>query len=194
MRRPFLLAAFTAFLPALAFTTASRDAHALGPIDLEVGARVGGATNPASPAPNPLGVGIGGRAGVAFFNIYAGVEVIDYLGSSQTVDGTSVSDHALLYGLDLGYNFKISILTIRPQLGLGNADFTSSGGGVSNSSSHFYLEPGGTALISLGLFFVGADANALILPNVTLPSVSGGAGSNKTETAFTAHGQVGVRF
>ena len=46
-----------------------------------IGAKVGGATNPlASPAPNPLGLGLGGRAGVSFFGIYAGVNALYYVG------------------------------------------------------------------------------------------------------------------
>jgi hypothetical protein len=181
----------------------SRDAHALGPIDLEVGAKAGGGTNPFSgqtPSTiNPLGFGLGGRAGVAFFGIYAGVDLMYYFGGSQTepiggVGGVSqqnvsVSEHTLMYGVDLGYNFKISILTIRPQLGLGNFTLTSSGGGQSTSVNNLYLEPGVTGLVSLGTLFVGADANLLVLPGI--PQPDGGKGTN---TAFTLHGQVGVRF
>ena len=164
----------------------ARDAHALGPIDLELGAKVGAGTRPASRGPNPLGFGLGGRGGVSFFGIYAGVDAMYYLGGSQTIDGEKVSLHTVMYGLDLGYNFKIAILTIRPLLGIGN--FVVSSSPSSGSENNLYLEPGVTALVSLGTLFVGADANLLVLPGINGPTGS------STETAFTVHGQVGVRF
>jgi hypothetical protein len=175
----------------------SRDAHALGPIDLEIGAKAGGGTNPFGQPPNPLGFGLGGRAGVAFFGIYAGVDAMYYFGGKSTLTppgvqtgGESFSDHSAMYGFDLGYNFKIALLTIRPQLGIGNFTVTSGVDGQGSSShSNLYLEPGLTALVSLGLLYVGADANILVLPGVEQPT--GGTGTN---TAFTLHGQVGVRF
>jgi hypothetical protein len=54
---------------AIAFGAASfvmtREAHALGPVDLEVGARAGIGTDPCGFfVPNPLGFGLGGRAGI----------------------------------------------------------------------------------------------------------------------------------
>src|SRR5579862_4965574 len=66
----------------------TRDAHALGPVDLEVGAKVGVGTNPISDqngtsTPNPLGFGLGARGGVSFLGIYAGVQLMYYFGSSQ---------------------------------------------------------------------------------------------------------------
>ena len=164
----------------------ARDAHALGPIDLELAAKAGGGTNPSSGPINPLGVGLGGRGGVSFFGIYAGVDAMYYLGGSQTVDGEKYSVHTVMYGLDLGYNFKIAILTIRPLLGIGN--FVVSSSPSSGSENNLYLEPGVTALVSLGTLFVGADANLLVLPGINGPTGS------STETAFTVHGQVGVRF
>jgi len=184
MKRLPLLAA-AAIAAALTGSVAG-DAHALGPIDLEVAAKAGAGTNPSSGPINPLGFGLGGRAGVSFFGIYGGVDVMYYLGGSQSVAGESVSAHTLMYGLDLGYNFKLTILTIRPQLGLGNFTVTSNPGGF--SASNLYLEPGVTGLVSFGTFFVGADANLLVLPNVKTDT------GNSTQTAFTIHGQVGVRF
>jgi hypothetical protein len=183
-RIPLLVAAAAA-----AFLTGSiaGDAHALGPIDLELGAKVGYGTSPSNSGPiNPLGFGIGGRGGVSFFGIYAGVGAMYYLGGSQTLDGEKVSLHTVMYGFDLGYNFKIAILTIRPLLGIGNLTVSSSPS--SGNESNLYLEPGVTALVSLGTLFVGADANLLVLPGINTPTGS------QTETAFTVHGQVGVRF
>jgi len=57
----------------------ARDAHALGPGDIELGAKVGYATNPlsGSGASNPL-FGLGGRAGFAFKGgLYLGGSVVD---------------------------------------------------------------------------------------------------------------------
>jgi hypothetical protein len=54
---------------------------------------------------------------------------------------------------------------------------------VSTSTSKLYLESGVTGLFSLGMWIVGADANVLLLP-----ALSG------SQPAFTAHGQVGIKF
>jgi len=174
----------------------ARDAHALGPVDLEVGAKVGYATNPSSVsgATNPLGFGLGGRAGLAFLGgIYLGGNIMYYLGGSQSLptetatgapSSTSVSVNTLMYGGELGYGFKIlDLLTIRPQVGIGNATFSESGGGQSQSTSNWYLEPGVTGLIGLGLLYVGADVNALLFPGLA-----------NTNAAFSLHAQIGVKF
>jgi hypothetical protein len=175
----------------------SNDAHALGPLDVEVGLKGGVGTNPESSSPvNPLGVGLGGRAGVSIFGLYGGVQAMYYLGgsSTETVPGAgsiSYSLHTVLYGVEAGYSIKlIPLLTIRPQIGVGNATFTGSAGGVSSSSSNLYLEPGVTGLVSLGLVYVGADVNYLILPSIG----NGAPGNTSTEGALTVHAQVGVTF
>jgi hypothetical protein len=189
------VAAFTLCAGTLVTT---RDAHALGPVDLEVGAKVGVGTNPISnsnagnvsvSSPNPLGFGLGARGGVSFLGIYGGVQLMYYFGSSQdaSISGQSfsTSEHSLLYGIEAGYGFTLlDLLTIRPQIGIGNFTATVSASGFpSQSNSNLYLEPGVTGLVSLGMWFVGADANALFLP-----------GADHTTTAFTFHGQVGVKL
>jgi len=193
MNRPFVLIASTSV--ACSLLAFAGDAHALGPVDLEVGAKVGGATNPVSGsgATNPLGFGVGGRAGLAFLGgIYVGGNIMYYFGGSQNENlvgaagnsSVSVSFNTLMYGGELGYGIKIlDLLTIRPQVGLGNANITASAAGQSNSSGYVYVEPGVTALIGLGLLFVGADANVLLLP-----TLSG------NQAAFSIHGQIGVQF
>jgi hypothetical protein len=196
------------FVAALAFGAGTfamtRDAHALGPVGVEVGAKVGVASNPSS-APanstvspsNPLGFGIGGRAGVDIMGFYGGVSLMYYLGSSQNVEedgiSASVSQHTLMYGLELGYGVSLlDILTIRPQIGLGNATFSGSVSGSGNgvnissgdeSNSNLYLEPGVTGLIGLGLWYVGADVNVLFFP-----------GLDNSKASVSIHGQVGVKF
>jgi hypothetical protein len=89
----------------------------------------------------------------------------------------------------VGYGFKISIVTIRPQIGVGSALLL----GTLPSTSALYLEPGVTGLVSFGHLFVGIDANVAIFPNRS------GAASRQadrplrrgpTRSRFT----VGVRF
>ena len=61
--------------------------------------------------------------------------------------------------------------------------------GTSTTKNSLYLEPGVTGLVKIGTFLIGADANLLVLPGFTDNS-----GNKSTDTAFTIHGQVGVRF
>jgi hypothetical protein len=67
----------------IATVVATRDAHDLGPVDIEVAAKAGYATNPLSTngplsASNPLGFGLGGRAGLAFKGgLYLGGSVVE---------------------------------------------------------------------------------------------------------------------
>ncbi len=158
----------------------SPDAHALGPIDLEIGAKVGYGTNPTADAINPLGFGLGGRAGVSIFNVYAGLSGMYYFGGGNGArDGK-----ATLYGLEVGYGFSIVFLTLRPQLGVGfyNGNFTtpphSDGDG-----RNVYLEPGITGIIPFGIWFAGADANLFFLP-----------GQQGSGVGFTFHGQFGLKL
>jgi hypothetical protein len=165
-------------LVTLAIALSSKTASALGPIGIEVGGKVGYASNAFGGPVNAFGVGIGGRGGVVLFDsLYAGINVIDYLGNNNA--------SSIQYGAELGYGFKLTVLTIRPQIGLGNFSSSFSGFGINTSSGSFYLEPGVTAIITLGIIYFGADVNALILTN------SPGGGIN---TACTVHGQLGVSF
>jgi hypothetical protein len=130
-----------------------------------------------------------------------------YLGGTSGLDGGgSTTLHSLQYGVELGYGFKLlRLLTIRPQIGIGNYTAFASVNGLavgptsgptisgSSSQSTLYLEPGVTALASVGLLFAGVDLNLLVLPNLSTTDPSGNQGST-TDVAFTAHAQVGVRF
>jgi len=144
-------------------------------------------------------VGVGGRAGVSFLGgVYVGGSVMYYLGGSttgdQTVDTTnatmpahstySISTTTLLYGGEVGYGAKLlDFLTLRPQLGIGNATFASSPSGNSPNNSNLYLEPGLTALLGFGLLYVGADVGVLLFP-----------GADESLAAFSLHAQAGLRF
>jgi hypothetical protein len=174
-----------------------RDAHALGPVDLEIMLKGGYASSPTGAHNNPLGAGIGARAGIDIFSVYAGVQFMRYFGTDDAsipVPGGSASykASAWLYGLDIGYNINVSILTLRPQIGLGNTTIGTSlqGTGALNGSAspggsdnNFYLEPGAVALITIGWFSFGADANLLWVPAV-----------EKSKAAFALDGQLGVKF
>jgi hypothetical protein len=161
MRFPIL--AIAASAAALVTLLAVRPAHALGPIDLEIAAKAGYGSN-------NLDFGIGGRAGVSFFGLYGGVNVVDYLGQD--------SAHVLTYGGEVGYGIKIAFVTIRPLVGFGDAVSSAPGG----STGSFYVEPGGLVQFSFGHLIFGVDAAALI------PTVSGSSAS------LAIDGQIGVRF
>src|SRR5271166_2682197 len=70
-----------------------RSASAIGPVDVEVAARVGGGTNPVNVPPssahggppqvNALGFGLGARAGASFSGLYGGLSFMYYLGERQ---------------------------------------------------------------------------------------------------------------
>jgi len=179
-----------------------RDAHALGPVDLEVGAKLGMGTNPSS-GPNPLGLGLGARGGVSVMGLYGGLNVMYYFGSSQSQSfaGATATEsvHSLLYGIEAGYGVKVlSLLTLRAQVGVGNATVTPSFSGQSpiastggsQSTNSLYLEPGIVAMLSLGTYFVGADVNALVLTGFKEDQSQ----SSSTQTALTWHAQVGMTF
>jgi hypothetical protein len=187
---PVVLAASAAAL--LLTLTATREAHAVGPVDLEIAAKVGYATAPNGGipgAPNPLGLGLGARGGVSIFGLYGGLNFVYYLGGSQD----NLSIHAIQFGGEVGYGIKISVVTIRPQLGFGDLGF---GGSAVNaatgalSSGSFYLEPGGVVELGFGHLIFGVDAGCLLLTNQDTV----GIGNAAVGKSFTIHGQVGVRF
>lgn len=179
----------------------TRDAHALGPIDLEIGLKAGGASNPFSsnnpyPNPNPLGFGLGARAGVGIFGFYGGLKFMYYFGSSDTAsapgESGSYSRHTVMYGAELGYSISIlDLIVIRPQVGIGEATISSgsslsglvNGSLTQGSHGNLYIEPGVTALVGFGLWFVGADANVIFFP-----------GLDNSHVAVAFNGQVGIKL
>jgi hypothetical protein len=173
----------------------AKDASALGPLDLEIGAKAGVGTTPSnipSGFPNPLGFGIGGRAGISILGLYAGGSIIYYLGGSEN----GLSAHTLMYGVEGGYGIKlIDILTLRALVGVGSYDVSASGSAgpvtVSGDTKNLYVEPGITAMVSLPFvgWFVGADANVLVLTGEKDVN-----DNSTTDTAFTLHGQIGYTF
>jgi hypothetical protein len=182
------------------------EAHALGPVEVELGARLGYATNPDSNISNPLGTNVGLRGGLELFHrLYLGVNGQYYFGSSVDTplsgpgtDGT-VTTHTTLLGLEAGYSFHVSLLTIRPQLGFGDAQITTLGNyqpdaitttslpNYTVTNTRFYLEPGIVALVNIGILYAGADANILVITD-------GNTQDSKAYTSFAFGLQAGLRF
>jgi hypothetical protein len=180
---------------ALVFLVVPEEARALGPVDVEVAALVGGGTNP-SYAPTLFGFGAGGRAGVAFFGVYLGVAGTYYAGGSAilpiTGSGVADSTHTALLGGEAGYTFRLGALRVRPLVELGVAELTEAG----STRSAFYVEPGFTVLVPIGPLFVGFDLNGILIPSYARPCLVSGCAPNPPSSfvGFTFQGQLGVRF
>jgi hypothetical protein len=187
------------------FATAP-DAWALGPIDIEVAGKLGGGTNPAGDDPNPLGVGLGARAGASFRGVYGGVSFVNYFGEDQHPPA-ALSVHSLAYGAEAGYGLKVvGPLTIRGLLGIGNfTEFVDNRGQVptlSKSHGSLYVEPALTVILSIGPVLVGADASVIALTSGLLPSEIAPSFAPPTVfvaspyalASFAAHAQIGVTF
>jgi hypothetical protein len=206
----------------------ARAANALGPVDVEVAARVGGGTSPVSSGSNssssgnldinPLGFGVGGRAGVSFFNVYAGLSAMYYFGGGKdvpTVPGmppAHESGTSVLYGAEVGYDIRLPGITVRPQVGVGKYTLNVDGSAQvcvgalgcamytgSSTWDNVYIEPGITAKASFGTWLVGADANVFWLPGSDKVDISLCPSpvchyTLTSQLAFTAHGQVGLQF
>jgi hypothetical protein len=156
----------------------------------EVAARVGVASTPTDEPNQPLGPGVGLRAGASLTHLYFGIAGDYWFGGSQR----GLSDHAFTVAIEGGYSFVIAeILTIRPTMGLGDRDIHTSS---PSESSIAFFEPGVTALVQLPAhLFIGADLGAMLAPPRYNPCVVAGAcGSTSWGTAVLLHGQVGVKF
>jgi hypothetical protein len=197
------LAVVVAFGSGLLVSVA-RDASAVGPVDVEIGAKGSFGTSPASSPPNPLAFGLGARAGASMLGFYAGADVTYYFGSGVAlVSGYKVSDWTLKAGGDVGYGFKIATVIVRPRLGVGDLIVTSNPTRTAppcecnivspvlrrSTQNDLYIEGGLTALVPMGRFFVAADGDFLVVPNPIA-----GSCCDDVETAFTFDAQAGIRF
>ena len=110
-------------------------------------------------------------------------------------------------GGQLGFGVRLldGRLTIRPEIGAGllvdeGYDAIADAGtgptttGATLSGGGLYLEPGVAAFVPLGThgFFVGADANVLILPRGATNDYPDYA--RVTAVGVTMHAQIGLRF
>jgi hypothetical protein len=176
-------------------------AAALPAIDLEIAAK-GGFGNIATSTPagraNPLGVGLGGRAGGLLRGVYGGVAFGYWFGGSERIPvlagstSARTATHSLMYGLEGGYTITVSdVVAVRGQVGIGNFTRTIDFISASTSSNDLYVEPGIILMVSLPWvrWFVCADANILVLIGA-----NNGDGAPQTDVAITGDGQVGYRF
>jgi hypothetical protein len=179
---------------------APRSALADRTVAFEVAAKAGYGTTPISQgptvgsSPNPLAFGVGGRAGLALEGgLYFGGSVFYYFtGNQQTLNAPrppgpggpqTVSTQTLLYGVEMGYGVKLfDLVTVRPQLGFGDATFSPPVQVGFTTKTTWYLQPGVTGLVNFGLLLLGADVDMLVMP------------ISQAQAAFTFNAQAGVRF
>ncbi|MFI5297039.1 MAG: hypothetical protein ACHREM_02995 [Polyangiales bacterium] len=194
---------------AVALSTTSF-AHDAGAVDeLEVAGKAGYLTSPIQGGTTPFGAGFGGRIGLALSSFYLGVSVVDYLGGSDV----TLSDHALLYGLEVGFGAHVaslgsSTLSLRAQVGVGDAaimhtdpalakvDIVTTASGTRSSTSsdtvtvnNVYFEPSLMLMLNAPSHFFGLSASALVVPGI---SYSGG--EPETWLSFGLQTQLGVHF
>jgi len=113
-------------------------------------------------------LGIGARAGVTLpMSLYVGGTLMYHLGKSDSTPFGDVSSRVLYVGGAGGYDISAGPLTVRPNLGVGFANFTASTFGVSASAGKLAFWPGAVALFPIGNLFVGADARYVLVVDAT---------------------------
>lgn len=191
----------------------SRDAYALGPVDVEIAARGTYGTSPGGDAANPLGFGVGARAGASLLGFYAGADFAYYFGNGSArysepgFSEYSATERSVKIGGEVGYGVRLAFLTVRPRVGLGDlivsststlvsscryCSVTGAPGLPSSSADDFYIEGAVTALVPIDRYFLGADVELLVIPN-PLNGFNGPC-CDAVQTAFTFGGQAGIRF
>jgi hypothetical protein len=168
-------------------TSVTRNASAL-PLEGEVAVRMGAAPAPFNhDSPNSNGVGAGVRAGASLSLAYGGLSLMHYLGETENYPRVGpIAAKSLLYGIEIGCNIGNSLITLRPQLGVGAYTFIENATPASSdwkTITYQYLEPGGTVLVSFGRWIVGADASVLFAPAIY-----------DSSGVFTAHAQAGIKL
>lgn len=181
--------------------------------EVELGGEAAYLSPPIRGGTNPFGAGFGGHLGLAFRGgLYLGVSALDFLGGKDV----DLSYRALLVGVDVGYAFPFhlfgsAILTLRPQLGLGDAaiyvtdpsllqqqpvDVVTSASGSSSSSpsdttvvNNVYLRPGLTAMLSSGGHFIAIDGGMMVVPGIAY-----GGADPSTWISYGLEAQLGFRF
>jgi hypothetical protein len=129
---------------------------------------------------NHFGFGLGARAGYTLpQNVYVGGTFMYHLGSSYGyggLGGVDVSTHVLYPAGEVGYDFHVGPVTIRPYAGVGIAFLTASstiaGQSASSTDSSLLIYPGATAHwnIPRSDFFVGGDTRIAVLTRGGDPS------------------------
>jgi hypothetical protein len=157
----------------------------------------------------PFDTGLGGALGLTISGVYVGASVLYFLGGKDV----TISDHSLFYGLELGYDLKLTRLgaghlVLRPQVGGGGVtiyhtdpstskvDVVSTASGSSSSRSSdttsvnaFYVAPQVTLMYQDEHFLLGAASTLMLLPSV---SYSGAPAT--TWLSYGGEALAGVRF
>jgi hypothetical protein len=178
--------------------------------DVELGAEATYTSPPIRGGTSPFGAGFGARVGVNVSGFYAGLGALYYLGGSDV----TLSDRALLYGLEVGYGFRVQPVswawfTVRPLVGVGDAaiahtdpslakvDVVTTASGRSSSSTsdtitvnNVYLRPGITAMLSSSTNYVALTGNVLVVPGISY----GGSSEPTTWFSYGLQGELGFRF
>jgi hypothetical protein len=170
---------------ALAVVSLAQSARALGPVDVEVAAEGGWATN-------GLTADVGGRAGISVIGIYVGFVGVYYVGKTGSPvgqlpplppSGATQRYHQLAFGGELGYGFKLGPVTLRPFVGFGRTTTYGSYPDLStDTAGQPYFEAGGLVQLTFGHLIFGVDGRAFS------PTTEG------SETGFVLDGEVGVTF
>jgi len=107
---------------------------------------------------NPYGPGVGLRAGVTLpASLYLGASLDYFIGESDSVAGVEASASVLQVLGNVGYDFGLGPLTVRPVLGFGLAQSNVDLGDADESEGNFALSPGVEGIFGLGLLSVGAE-------------------------------------
>jgi hypothetical protein len=107
---------------------------------------------------NPYHLGLGVRGGVTLSSIYVGASLDYFFAETTHVTGFEVSGGRLQVMGNVGYEFGLPLLTLRPLVGLGyahtNIDADSAG---SASKQELVIAPGAELLVNLGLINVSGE-------------------------------------
>jgi hypothetical protein len=149
------------------------------PVELELAAKSGYGGD-------HFGFGLGGRFGVSILGIYGGVSLVRYFGGNVDSSGVDLSVSFVTYGGELGYGFKLGVLTIRPLVGFGlAAESFPTAQSPGTSSGSFYLQPGGLVELAFGHLIFGVDGSAFLPTRTPFADIG---------PTFTVQGQLGVTF
>ncbi len=126
------------------------------------------------------GAGIGLRGGYTLpMKVYIGAAFVYHLGGSKDAEQVKYSGSTFYVGPEVGYDFEIGPVVLRPYAGLGygKAKAKAEAGGttlIERDEGGFAVWPGVTARYPIDTFFVGADARyALITGTDKITNASG---------------------
>jgi hypothetical protein len=120
---------------------------------------------------NPMGFGLGVRAGYNLNKLFLGGRFMYYVGDASDLPTGRLAMKSWLLAAEGGYDLELGCLVLRPGLALGIASRIIDGppsfnggnlgyipGSASNTQVGLYLAPGASLILPIDAFFVGADA------------------------------------